>query len=183
MIVGFSYTYEDIVNQINLIEADNQRAIDKDDIRVAFIPQLEDPDVSTDKRITYASYFAETVSRNSDYPDLAWDFLIELTNRENLEHYFDKTSKPTSRRDMIEDQKKHPIYGIFASQIGFAESFPIIDYYTYKEIFEIVINNANLAGIEKSNLLDAQTKISTMLPEEGLLIPVTSNTDAVEEST
>jgi ABC-type glycerol-3-phosphate transport system substrate-binding protein len=182
MFVGFSYSYDDIVNQINLLKADGENGIDEDDIRIAFIPQLEDPDVSTDKRVTYANYFAETVSRNSQNPDLAWDFLIELTKKENLEHYFDKTNKPTSRRDMIEDQKKHPIYGVFASQIGFAESFPIIDYYTYRDIFSIVINNANLAGIEKSNLLDAQNAVSAMLPEGGLLIPVaTSDVNTEEE--
>lgn len=170
MIVGYAYTYNDIVNEIATLRGSGGTLIDEKDIGIAPIPQLYDPDVSKDKRVTYANYFAETVSRNSKYPDIAWDFLLEVTGRENLAAYFKKTHKPTSRRNMIEDQKKDPVYGVFASQIGYAESFPILDYYTYKSIFQDVIARTNLSGVGSSALLDAQNKISDLLPSEGLLI-------------
>lgn len=172
MIVGYSYTYDDIVNEIALLKNLGATTIDEGDIRIAAIPQVFDPAVSTQKRVTYASYFAETISRNSAHPDLAWDFLLELTKKTNLEYYFDKLHKPTSRRDMIDDQKSHPIYGVFASQIGFAESFPIMDYYAYKSIFENVITKANISGSgNRTDLVGAQDLITDMLPEEGVIVP------------
>ena len=172
MIVGFSFTYDDIVNRINVLRNQGASTIREEDIRIATIPQAFDPDVTGMKRVTYASYFAETVSRNSEHPDLAWRFLNELTRKENLEYYFDRTNKPTSRRDMIQDQQRHPIYGVFASQIGFAESFPIINYYAYKDIFEEAITlTTESPGTARSNLVEAQSLINRMLPEVGIIEP------------
>ena len=186
MIIGFSYLYDDIVDQINLFKNKSDTVIDEKDIGIALIPQIYDPDVSKDKRVTYANYFAETVSRNSQNPDIAWDFLIELTKKKNLESYFEKTHKPTSRRDMIDDQKKDPVYGVFATQIGYTESFPILDYYLYKDIFTEVVSGANLGGVGNSSLLDAQDKIDEMLPSEGLIVPKSEKVEPdvdVEEAT
>ena len=171
MIFGYAYTYNDIVKAITALKDKGGSVLDVKDIGIAPAPQLYDPDVSSNKRISYASYFAEAVSRNSKHPDIAWDFLIELTKKKNLDYYFNKTNKPTSRRDMIDDQKKDPIYGVFANQVGYAESFPILDYYIYKNLFTDVITKANLAGVGNSALLDAQTKITEMLPPDGLVVP------------
>ncbi len=171
MIFGYAYTYNDIVKEITALKNKGGSILDVKDIGIAPAPQLYDPDVSGNKRVAYANYFAETVSRNSKHPDIAWDFLIELTKKKNLDYYFNKTNKPTSRRDMIDDQKKDPIYGVFANQVGYAESFPILDYFIYKDLFTDVITKANLAGVGNSALLDAQTKISEMLPPEGLVVP------------
>lgn len=171
MIIGYSYTYNDIVNQINILKTKGVQTIEKEDIKITQVPQLYDPDISKDKRVTYANYFAETVSRNSQNADIAWDFLLELTKKENLQFYFDKLHKPTSRRDMIDEQSKNPIYGVFASQIGFAESFPILDYYAYKQIFTKVISQTNENKTGRNDLVDAQDKITSMLPKDGLIVP------------
>lgn len=171
MIFGYAYTYDDIVKEVAALKNKGGSILDVKDIGVAPAPQLYDPSVSSNKRVSYASYFAEAVSRNSKRPDIAWDFLIELTKKKNLDYYFNKTHKPTSRRDMIEDQRKDPVYGVFADQIGYAESFPILDYYIYKNLFTDVITKANLAGVGNSALLDAQEKVSEMLPPEGLVVP------------
>ncbi|MFH1534314.1 MAG: extracellular solute-binding protein, partial [Nitrospirota bacterium] len=171
MIIGYSYTYDLIINEMNLLDSKGVNTIDKSAIKTAPIPQLYDPEVSGEKRVTYASYFAETVSRNSQYPETAWDFLVFITNGENLDYYFEETHNPTSRRDMIEEQKKDPIYGVFASQVGFSESFPIIDYYTYKDIFEELINLGGGSKDYETLLLQAQSGINEFLPEEGILVP------------
>ena len=180
MIIGYSYTYDLIENYIRLVESKKQTAIDKDAIRIASIPQLYDPDVSNEKRVTYASYFAETVSRNTENPELAWDLLVFLTQGEQLDSYFNETHKPTSRRDMIEDQKDDPIYGVFAEQIGFAESFPIVDYYTYKDAFERVIDASSGSGIAQGALIDAQDHINEFLPKDGIIVPVAKETEEEE---
>ncbi len=169
MIIGYAYTYDLVLNQISVLDSVGQATIDKSAIRVAPVPQLYDPEVSTEKRVTYASYFAETVSRNSEHPDLAWELLLFLTSKDVLDEYFEETHNPTSRRDMISDQSKDPIYGVFASQIGYAESFPILEYYSYKGVFEDLINRANNEGVNKSGLSDAQDLINEMIPKEGFV--------------
>ena len=171
MIIGYSYTYDLILNQIDVLDSIGEGTIDDDAIRIAPIPQLYDPETSNEKRVTYASYFAEAVSRNSEHPEIAWDFLVYMTSKDNLEYYFEKLHKPTSRRDMIEDQKQDPIYGVFASQIGYAEGFPIIDYYVYKDIFAEIIDSTNLEGASSRDLVDAQDLVNEMLPDEGFLVP------------
>jgi len=108
------------------------------------------------------------VSRNSEHPDAAWDFLIFLTSKKSLQFYFEKTHKPTSRRDMISEQSKDPNYGTFAQQIGYAESFPIVDYNGYKKIFSDVLMSAYQGGSGiKGTLSDAQDQIDEMLPKDG----------------
>ena len=169
MIIGFSYTYEQIEDYIDLLDQQGRNTIRKSDIRATDIPQLYDPDLSAGERITYASYFAETVSRNTEYPDIAWDFLLHMTSKEVLADYFDATHRPTSRRDMIEEQKLDPKYGVFADQVGIAKSFPILEYYTYKDIFTDVINRANLSGTHTSDLVYAQDLINELMPPGGVL--------------
>lgn len=171
MFFGYAYAYDQILDYIKINSANGVNHIDKDAIRVAPAPQIYDPEVSSEKRVAYASYFAETVSRNCERPDIAWDFLIFLTKKEQLDYYFEKTGKPTSRRDMIDDQKVDPTYGVFAEQTGYAESFPVIDYYLYKDLFADVINEVNETGSSKGKLIDAQNAISGMLPEEGHIVP------------
>ena len=180
MMVSFSYSYANILNYIELLENNSDDAISKNDIYVTQVPQIEDPDDSNNTRVTYSSYFAETVSRNTEYPELAWDLLLTLTEKESLDHYFEKTHKPTSRRDMIEDQQKETTYGVFASQIGFAESFPIVDYYIYKDLFSELLDAASLSSSSKGGLVSVQGAITALLPEEGL-VPAIAPKDEEEE--
>lgn len=171
MIIGYAYTYDLILNQIGVLKTAGASTIKESSVRVAPIPQLYDPEVSSDKRVTYASYFAETVSRNTKHADIAWDFLVFLSSKTSQEYYFEELNKPTSRRDLLKKQTEHPIYGVFASQTGFAESFPIIDYYRYKELFEDVVYRA-LNGEYGRNLLgDAQKAITKLLPPNGYFVP------------
>lgn len=168
MIIGYSFTYEEIINQIDVLRSNGVNTIDKSNVKVAPIPQVNDPETSKEKRVAYASYFAESVSRNSKYPDLAWDFLVFMTTKESLTTYFKEFKKPTSRRDMIEDQKNDPIYGVFVSQIGYAESFPIVDYYRYKEIFTNLIDSVVSGATANKALIIAQEEINKLMPEQSL---------------
>ncbi len=172
MIFGYSYTYDEILNQIEILKSQGVKTIEQDVIKVSPVPQLYDPEASKEKRVAYANYFAETVSRNSKQGDIAWDFLVSLTSNDNLKYYFDKTHKPTSRRDLIEKQEEHPIYGAFVSQIGYAESFPIVNYEQYTKIFENIIT---LGALPENSLpvliLDAEDEITSFLPRDGLVKP------------
>ncbi len=168
MIIGYSYLYEEIMDQIDELETKGQSSITKDTIQITEIPQVEDPETSTEKRDTYASYFAETVARTSENSEEAWKFLSYLVEAENLAHYNNETNRPTSRRDMIEEQKEDGIYGIFAEQIGYAESFPIADADAYAEIFAEAIDAVVNTADPDDALKDAQDAVNLYIPSTGL---------------
>ncbi|MBU1992713.1 MAG: extracellular solute-binding protein [Patescibacteria group bacterium] len=168
MIIGYSYTYDQILNEIARLKKNGEDAISPSAIRVAPMPQMSN--AATDKRITYASYFAETVSRTSKNPEEAWNFLIHLGSKESLQKYNDATKKPTSRRDLIEDQKLDPTYGVFVNQIGHAESFPIFNYHKYKEIFTDAIQEALATSNVTTALKAAEAKIDKLIPQKPLFI-------------
>jgi len=171
MIFGYSYLYEQIKAEIDDLKGKGVSTIDTADMRISAIPQVNDPAKSTEKRVAYANYYAETVARTSEHPAEAWDFLMFLSSKENLQYYNGKTHKPTSRRDMIEDQKKDPVYGVFAEQTGYAESIPLYDYERYKEIFSHAIDNVLATTSPGDAMRAAAAQIDALLPANGLIPP------------
>lgn len=175
MVFGYSYMYEQIKDKIKELNQKGISTIKESDIKIAPVPQIIDPEVSSEKRDAYASYFVETVSRTTKHPAEAWDFLMFMSSKENLAYYNEKTHRPTSRRDMIEDQKVDPVYGVYAEQIGYAESFPIYDQEKYSEIFSKAIDSV-LATIKPTDAIKvAESEINALLPSEGLIPPEQDN--------
>lgn len=172
MFLGFSADYQQVLERIDALKASGIETIAPAAVRIAAVPQMAEPlGADPGKRVAYASYFAEAVSRNSEYADIAWDFLLELTKRENLAQYFDLTHKPTSRRDMLEEQINDPIYGVFAEQAGFAESFPLVDSAKYREIFVDLITQMNDSARPVS-IGKVQDEVTSLLPKEGMKFEV-----------
>lgn len=172
MVFGYSYLYDQIAAQIKELEALNVKTIKLNNVGIASVPQINDPATSTEKRDAYANYFAETVSRTSEHPQEAWDFLVFMSDKENLQYYNEKTHRPTSRRDMIEDQMKDPVYGVFAEQIGYAESLPIYDYKKYSDSFSEAVDSVLATASLTDAIKKAQEKINAILPAEGMISPV-----------
>ncbi|MBN1494214.1 extracellular solute-binding protein [Candidatus Peregrinibacteria bacterium] len=173
MIIGYSYMYEQIMNEIDALKNKGLDTVNKNSVKVAIIPQTRDPSLATTKRDAYAYYYVETVPRTSENSRYAWDFLNFITTKESLEHYYTQTHKPTSRRDMIEQQKNDPVYGVFAEQIGFAESIPVYDENTYKNSFLKAINAVLATKKPEDAMKIAQDEINAILPSGGLLPQVT----------
>lgn len=169
MVFGYSYMYEQIRSKIQELDSKGENTISMDEVGIAAVPQVIDPATSTEKRDAYANYFAETVSRTSGHPREAWDFLVFMSNQENLQYYNEKTYRPTSRRDMIETQMQDPIYGVFAEQIGYAESVPIYDYGKYSEILSEAIDSILATGSLNDAIRGAEEKINALLPSDGLI--------------
>jgi len=172
MIFGYSTTYPQILAQINSLKEKGVSVIDVSAIKTAPFPQLNDPAVSTNKRDTYASYFAFGVSRTTKFSDAAWDFLTFITSPENERYYFEKTNKPTSRRDLIAEEKLDPLYGTFVNQVGYAESFPIVDIEKYNEMFSSAIDAVNNGKSSRNTLTTIQDTITLMLPKNGYITPL-----------
>ncbi len=183
MIFGYSYLYEQIKNQIQDLKEKGLTTMDPKDIRVSVVPQVNDPAFSTQKRVAYANYYAETVARTSKHPREAWEFLKFLSSKENLEKYHEKTHKPTSRRDMIDDQKQDAVYGSFAEQIGFAESVPVYDEARYQDIFSKAIEAVIVSTVAPEEAMKtAENHINLLLPPGGLVIEPTKNTKSTTDN-
>jgi ABC-type glycerol-3-phosphate transport system substrate-binding protein len=169
-IFGYSYLYTQIKDEIDQLKKQNVPVMNPSSIKISAVPQVFDPATSTEKRDAYANYFAETVSRNSEHPDVAWDFLMFMTSKDNLAYYNQKTHAPTSRRDLIDSQMQDPIYGVFAEQVGYAESLVIDDWDSYKNIFGKAISSVIATTANpKSAIQTAQQEINAILPAEGIL--------------
>jgi len=83
---------------------------------------------------------------------------------------------------MIEEQKIDPIYGVFAEQIGFAESLPIYDEKLYNTIFVKAINAVLNTKKPEDAMKIAQDEINAILPTGGLLPQVTVKEDATTKT-
>lgn len=172
MMFGYASTYDFILSQRTIAKAKGSSVIDEGAIKVAPFPQLVAPTDSTKKRDAYARYYAYGVARTSKHPDIAWDLLTYLTSPDVEAVYFDATHKPTSRRDMIDAEKLHPMYGTFVEQLGYAESFPVIDYLGFDKTMRTVIDEAGATKKVKQALDAAQAKVNDVLPMKGYRVPL-----------
>jgi ABC-type glycerol-3-phosphate transport system substrate-binding protein len=169
-IFGYSYLYEQIKEQIEELKKKNVPTIDPGVIRVSSVPQVNDPATSTEKRDAYANYFVETVGRNTEHPEVAWDFLMFISSKDNIAYYNEKTRRPTSRRDQIEEQIADPIYGVFAEQVGYAESLLIYDWQLYADIFGKAISDVISTTVSTVEAVrTAENSINLVLPVEGIV--------------
>lgn len=86
---------------------------------VAKLPQIEGNSI----QINFANYWVDTVSKKSQYPNEAWDFVQFLTKEENAKLYLATTKKPTALKSLINTQKDDEDLGVFAEQILSAKSW------------------------------------------------------------
>ncbi|MFA6024670.1 MAG: extracellular solute-binding protein [Candidatus Gracilibacteria bacterium] len=168
MLLGYSYAYADIVNEINRLKAEGEDAIDLESIKIQEAPQVYDPETSAETREAYASYFVPAVSRTSKHAEEAWDFLAEMVTEENLRYYNEKTHKPSALRSLIDEQMADPLYGAFAAQVGYAESFPMADAEAYQTAFLNAIEQV-LDTVRIQNVLsELNTTLQSLIPANGI---------------
>ncbi|MBN1258920.1 extracellular solute-binding protein [Candidatus Peregrinibacteria bacterium] len=166
MVIGYPYLYSAIQQGIENQQRSGSQHIDLKDVGVAPFPQLVSGTEAT-KRDTYASYFPLVVARTTKYPQEAWSFVQFMTSADALQTYYKKTHRPTSRRDMIDEQQTDPIFGAFAYQASFAKSFKVFDATAYNKIFSDAIQQVvmNMATPEEA-LKQAQDKITCVIRKQ-----------------
>lgn len=170
MIMGYPYLYDVLVQSIQNKQKIGDSHINIEDINVAPMPQFVEP-TETTRRDTLASYFPLAVARTTDMPKEAWSLIQFLTTADSLQTYHKKTNKPTSRKDLVQDQQTEPIFGIFAYQAAFAKSFKIYDAEAYHKIFTDAIQNVvDNVMTAKEALTEAQTKITCVIKKQKKLI-------------
>ncbi|HPO05780.1 MAG TPA: extracellular solute-binding protein [Candidatus Gracilibacteria bacterium] len=124
MFFAYSDMYERLKNMRKQMQTIGESVIKEDDIGVIEFPQILSSEAST-KRDAFAKYNALAVSRNSKNADYAWDLIQNLSSKDSLLDYHKKTNKPTSRKDLVDEQMLEPIYGVFARQASYAKTWDI----------------------------------------------------------
>ncbi len=168
MIFGYSYLYEEIARQTEIMAKKYPNIIEMSDVSVAEIPQVYDPDTTVGESATLASYFAPVVARTTENPEAAWALISFITNQDNSRYYHDKTHRPTARRDLIAEQSEDPIYGVFAAQVGYAKTIPMVHPEKYELIFSDLVNQIIATVPPKTALKVAQDRINSLIPIDGL---------------
>jgi len=86
---------------------------------ISKLPQIEGNSLTAN----YANYWVESVSKKSQHPNEAWDFVQFITKEENAKIYLEKTKKPTALKSLIASQQGLEDLSVFAEQILSAKSW------------------------------------------------------------
>ncbi len=168
MLMGFSYTYENLINEISALQAEGEETIDINNIKIQEAPQVYDPESSAETQEAYASYYAPVVSRTSANSEEAWSFLASMSTEESLRYFNEQTHRPSALRSLIDEQKLDPTYGVFASQVGYAQSLPMADADAYKAAFLTAVDEV-LATARSENVLKTLSEtIQSLIPADGI---------------
>ena len=155
MVFGFSSLYDEIKIAIDGFAKSNEKSIQMTDVGVAPAPQFAGSS-DAGKQDALAKYYPFVVSRTTEHPDIAWALLEFLSHPDSLQVYHEKTNKPTSRLDMIEEQSQEEIFGVFARQASYAKSLQTLDPEAFYGIFatindDIVKNRISVdQGVQKA---------------------------------
>ena len=126
---------------------------------ISAMPQLDASPV-----LNYANYWALTVSKFSPAGRQAWDFLVYLSSTEGVLPYLNMTSRPTARRDLIEQQKNDLDLGVFAKQALTAGSWYQVDSVVIENILADTIEDVNFGRRSIAEALrTAENKITLLM--------------------
>jgi len=81
------------------------------------------PQVNLEAPTNFASYWLETVSKKTKYPNEAWDFILFANKAENVVKYLNKTGKVAALRELISSEKENPDLAVLAGQLLTAKSW------------------------------------------------------------
>jgi len=87
---------------------------------IAKLPQIEG---NPPTNVNFANYWVEVVSKKSQHPDVAWDFIQFITREEQVINYLEATQKPTALRSLVFTQKEDDDIKVFADQVLTAKSW------------------------------------------------------------
>lgn len=160
-IFGYSYLYKDLIQVKQQLDRQNKATIELSDIKITTSPQIK-----PETPVVYANYFTETVSRNSQNPELSWQLLGFMSSKPNLELFYKDNFKVSSRRNMIEDQRTNRLYGAFIEQIGISQSYPIANEEAQKKIIKNMLDSYNTDSTQA--IQTANTELNKLIPNSGL---------------
>ena len=108
MMFGYSYMLEQI-----------KARAPKLNFSLTILPQIE----GNAQNINFANYWVEAVSKKSEAPEEAWDFIQFMAKKDRVKSYLEKTKKPTALRSLVDEQIEDEDINVFAEQILTAKSW------------------------------------------------------------
>lgn len=81
------------------------------------------PQINPGASVNFASYWLESVSKKTLYPNEAWDFILFASGAKNVVNYLNKVKKPAALRALVSTQVNEPDLGPFAKQLLTAQSW------------------------------------------------------------
>lgn len=130
-------------------------------IGVAPVPQPK----NAEKQMSYASYWGYTVSSQSKYPGVAWDFILYMTlDPKNAESYLKSTKRPPALSVLIDKYKNNPDFSVFARQALIAKSWTEPDPELVNKIFSNMIEAVTREGVPPSRAIkDAENEVTRLM--------------------
>ncbi len=150
MMIGYSYL-RDIIKKKN----------PNLNFKVATVPQIKE----SPNPINYANYWGQTVSRFSQHPKEAWQFLLFCAQQNNLAFYLQTSDRPTSRIDLVSWQTQQmPELAVFAQQALSAQTWYQVDNNAIEKIFLDMITKVNYGSASTAQAIsDAAKEITLMM--------------------
>jgi multiple sugar transport system substrate-binding protein len=91
--------------------------------------------------VTIANYWGEVVSKNSEHPNEAWDFINYMTQRARQNSLFRLTGRIPARKDSLEANTSRKYYAAVAQQAEHSQSWYRHNSSDVEKIFDQMINN------------------------------------------
>lgn len=129
------------------------------------VETAEIPRVEGGSKMSLARYFGYTVSRQTSYPSIAWDFIRVVTaDLASVRSYLELTDRPPALRYLIEEYKNDPMFGVFSRQALVAEDWKQPDPEKVDGIFDNMIEAVKEGRKEVPRALsDAQSEVSALM--------------------
>lgn len=116
------------------------------------------PQQNPARPMNMAYYWVEGVSKKSKNPNVAWDFVMFETAKEQASLYLKATGKPTALKALVPEQQQDVILGPFADQLLTAHSwYRGHDGAAKDAIMKELISNALKAIVSNNNELFAKS--------------------------
>ena len=170
--MAYSDFAHDLGTKIKNVKSKVGNSISESDVAVVPSPQFSGSEAD---HKAFANYWGLSVSRTSKIPNTAWDFVRFAGSQPQLKLYVDATGRPTSRRDLISEQRGRPLLEAFVQQLGFADSYRLFDKVRFDEEVAKAIDNAAGGQSSKSALDGVQDSMNQLLKlqaPKGLYPPV-----------
>lgn len=119
------------------------------DFKVALLPQ-----VKASAPVTISKYWGETVSKDSKYPEIAWDFINFASQENNVKFLADATNRIPANQNLWSNYS-NDFYKPIVTQAKFAKSWYRFDPENVTEIFAEMINNILQHGLSPAIAIEA----------------------------
>lgn len=116
------------------------------------VPQLE----GSNRPVTYANYWVNVVAKKSQYHELAWQFIKEITAAETVKTYLDETQRTTALLSLVESQKANvniePFARLLLQSTNWYNGY---DFPTAQKIFLDMIDDLKLGEEPSATIINS----------------------------